>query len=104
MMPSRVVKPVSDSLSPDNPRWHHSSQEQKLLCCFRSTLPSEGRKKKKDSEKLYANIAHMVRTKDHSETNLTSNTESDTDQENEVLSFLYHFIKLKAYSIEMIEK
>ena len=61
------------------------------------------RKKKKDSEKLYADIAHMVRTKDHSETNLTSDTESDTDQENEVLSFLYHFIKHKAYSIEMIE-
>ena len=52
-------------------------------------------KEKEDSEEQHADIAYMVRTKDHSEVDLTSDAESDTDQENEVLSFLYHFINLK---------
>src|ERR1044072_5178912 len=51
-------------------------------------------KEKEDSEEQHADIAYMVRTKDHSEVDLTSDAESDTDQENEVLSFLYHFTNL----------
>ena len=42
--------------------------------------------------------------KDDSEVDLTLDAESDTDQENEVLSFLYHFINSKAYSFKMMEK
>src|ERR1044072_124766 len=57
-----------------------------------------------DSEKLHADTAYMVRTKDHSEIDLTSDAESGIDQENVVLSFLYHFINSKAYSFEMMEK
>ena len=37
-----------------------------------------------DSEKLHADTAYMVRTKDHSETDLTSDIKSDIDQENEL--------------------
>ena len=48
-----------------------------------------GRKKEgKDSEKLLADTTHMIRAEDHSEVDPTSDTESDIDQENEVLSFL----------------
>jgi hypothetical protein len=36
-----------------------------------------------DSEEQHTDIAHMVRTKDHSEVDLISNAESDTDKENE---------------------
>ena len=52
------------------------------------------KKEEKDSEEQHADIAYMVRTKDYSEVDLTSDTESDVDQENEVLSFLYHFTNL----------
>ena len=45
-------------------------------------------KEKEDSEEQHSDIAYMVRTEDHSEVDLTSDAESDTDQENEVLSFL----------------
>ena len=38
-----------------------------------------------DSEEQHTDIAHMVRTKDHSEVDLISNAESDTDKENEGL-------------------
>ena len=34
-------------------------------------------------------------TEDDSEVNLTSDAETDTDQEDEVLPFLYYFINLK---------
>ena len=49
----------------------------------------------KDSEKLHADMAHKVRTKKHSEADFTSDAESDTDQENEVLSFLIISSNLK---------
>jgi alpha-D-ribose 1-methylphosphonate 5-triphosphate diphosphatase PhnM len=61
-------------------------------------------KEKEDSEKLHADMGHMVRTEEDSEVDLTSITESDTDQEIEVLSLLYHFISFKAYLLEMMEK
>ena len=37
----------------------------------------------------------MARTVDNSEADPFSNEESDTDQEDEVLSLLYHFINIK---------
>ena len=52
-------------------------------------------KEEEDSEKLHADMAHKVRTKEDSEVDLTSDTESDTDQENEVISFFYRFLNLK---------
>ena len=60
-----------------------------------------GRKKEeKGSEEQHADIAYMIRTKDHSEVDLTSDAESDTDQENEVLSHLDHFTNLKTYLLK----
>ena len=52
-------------------------------------------KEKGDSEEQHNDTAHMVRTKEDSEVDLTSDTESDIDQENEGLSFRYHFISFK---------
>ena len=58
-------------------------------------MPSEGIKEKEDSEEQHADIAHMVKTEDDSEVDLISGAESNTYQEDEVLSLLYHFISLK---------
>src|ERR1044072_43851 len=61
-------------------------------------------KEEEDSEKMHADMGHMVRTEEDSEVDLTSITESDTNQEIQVLSLLYHFISFKAYLLEMMEK
>ena len=45
-------------------------------------------KVKEDAEGRHTEIAYMVKTVDDSEVDLTSDAESDTDHENEVLSFL----------------
>jgi hypothetical protein len=42
-------------------------------------------KEKEDYEEQHADIAYMVKTEDDSEVDLTSDAESDTDQENEKL-------------------
>ena len=41
-------------------------------------------KEEKDSEKLHVDMAQLFRTKEDSEVDLTSDAESDTDQENEM--------------------
>ena len=52
-------------------------------------------KEKEDSEEQHADIAYIVRAKDYSEADLISGAVSATCQEDEVLSFRYHFISLK---------
>ena len=57
-------------------------------------------KEEEDFEEQHADTAYLARTEDDSEVDLTSDAESDTDRENEVLILLDHFINLKAYLLK----